>query len=80
MAEENRSLERRIADHHISRHLRPYRRAKACFLVAVLPAGVSSVTWKDAALAWTKTEEDADWRYKDPVVVATESLLDDLGG
>lgn len=78
MAEENRSLERRIADHHISRHLRPYRRAKACFLVAVLPAGVSSVTWKDAALAWTKTDEDADWRYKDPVVVATDSILDDL--
>ncbi len=78
MAEENRSLERRIADHHISRHLRPYRRAKACFLVAILPAGVSALVWKDAAMAWTKQDDDASWRYKDPVVVATESLLDDL--
>lgn len=72
------SLERRIADLHISRYLRPYRRAKACFLVAILPAGVSSIIWKDAALKWTKTDEDADWRYKDPVVVATDSILDDL--
>ncbi len=77
-ATEHLSLERRIADLHLARYFRPYRRAKACFLVAVLPAGVSSVTWKDAALAWTKTDEDADWRYKDPVVVASESILDDL--
>ncbi len=78
MAEENRSLERRIADHHISRYLRPYRRAKACLLVAILPAGVSSLVWKDSAMAWTKQDDDASWRYKDPVVVATDSILDDL--
>ncbi|AMD60929.1 hypothetical protein AWN88_22695 [Agrobacterium tumefaciens] len=29
-------------------------------------------------MAWTKQDDDASWRYKDPVVVATESLLDDL--
>ena len=78
MAKENRSLERCIADHHISRHLRPYRRAKACFIVAILPAGVSALVWKDAALAWAKTEGDVDWRFKDPVVIATKSDLDDL--
>ena len=72
------SIERRIADLHLARYLRPYRRAKACFVVAVLPDGVSPLVWKDAALVWTKTDEDADWRYKEPVVVATESLLDDL--
>ncbi|PZU78220.1 AAA family ATPase [Agrobacterium sp.] len=77
-ATEHPSLERRIADLHLARYLRPYRRAKACFLVAILPAGVSSIIWKDAALKWTKTDEDADWRYKDPVVVATDSILDDL--
>ncbi|MCZ7885375.1 AAA family ATPase [Agrobacterium salinitolerans] len=77
-AKENSSLERRIADLHIARYLRQFRRAKACFLVAILPAGVSSLVWKDATLAWTKTDEDADWRYKDPVVVASDSILDDL--
>ncbi|ANK71708.1 hypothetical protein FA04_03105 [Ensifer adhaerens] len=77
-AKERLSFERRIADLHLTRHLRPYRRAKACYLVAVLPAGVSSLVWKDAALTWTKTDEDVDWRYKDPVVVASESILDDL--
>lgn len=77
-AKENSSFERCIADLHIARYLRQFRRAKACFLVAILPAGVSSLVWKDATLAWTKTDEDADWRYKDPVVVATDSILDDL--
>lgn len=72
------SFERRIADLHLARYLRPYRRAKACFIVAILPDGAPSIAWKDAALEWTKTDEDADWRYKEPVVVATESLLDDL--
>ncbi|MGO4618545.1 AAA family ATPase [Ensifer sp. 2YAB10] len=78
MAEDKPSVERRIADFHISRHLRSFRRANACFLVAILPQGVSSLTWKDATMAWTKHGDDASWRYKEPVIVASESILDDL--
>ncbi|QIX22399.1 AAA family ATPase [Agrobacterium pusense] len=70
------SLERRIADLHISRYLRPYRRALACFVVVVLPDGVSSVVWKDAALAWSGKEED--WRFKEPVIVASDKALTDV--
>ncbi|MDQ0318994.1 ATP-dependent Zn protease [Pararhizobium capsulatum DSM 1112] len=79
MAEEKPSFERRIADHHIQRHLRSYRRAKACFLVVVLPAGVSSLVWKDAALAWSTNGDKTRWSFKDPVVVATDKALTDLG-
>ncbi|WCJ62805.1 AAA family ATPase [Agrobacterium tumefaciens] len=75
-AKEPSSLERRIADHHIQRCLRPYRRAKACFVVAVLPEGVFAAVWKDAALAWSGQEED--WRFKEPAIVATDKALTDL--
>ncbi|CUW88493.1 MULTISPECIES: AAA family ATPase [Rhizobium/Agrobacterium group] len=70
------SLERRIADLHISRYLRPYRRALACFVVVVLPDGVSSVCWKDAALTWSGKEED--WRFQEPVIVASDKALTDV--
>ncbi|QCL83380.1 AAA family ATPase [Agrobacterium pusense] len=70
------SLERRIADLHISRYLRPYRRALACFVVVVLPDGVSSLCWKDAALAWSGKEED--WRFQEPVIVASDKALTDV--
>ncbi|MCD4659444.1 MULTISPECIES: AAA family ATPase [Agrobacterium] len=70
------SLERRIADLHISRYLRPYRRALACFVVVVLPDGVSSIVWKDAALAWSGKEED--WCFKEPVIVASDKALTDV--
>lgn len=75
-ATEHLSLERRIADLHFARYLRPYRRALACFVVVVLPDGVPSVVWKDAALAWSGKSED--WRFKDPAVVATDKALTDL--
>ena len=75
-ATEQSSLERRIADFHIQRYLRPYRRALACFVVVVLPDGVSSVVWKDAALAWSGKEED--WRFQEPVIVATGKALTDI--
>lgn len=75
-AKEPSSLERRIADHHLARYLRPYRQAKACFVVAVLPEGVSSAAWKDAALAWSG--QDEDWRFKEPVIVATDKALTDI--
>lgn len=78
MAEEKPSLERRIADHHIHRHLRPFRRAQACFLVAILPTGVSSLVWKDAALIWSGQNDESRWRYKDPVIVASDKALTDL--
>ncbi len=78
MAEEKPSLERRIADLHISRHLRPFRRAKACFLVVLIPDAVSSLVWKDAAMVWSAQRDETRWRYKDPVVVATDKSLADL--
>lgn len=78
MAEEKPSLERRIADHHVARHLRPFRRAKACFLVVLIPQAVSSLVWKDAAMVWSAQRDETRWRYKDPVVVATDKSLSDL--
>lgn len=78
MAEEKASLERHIADLHIQRRLRAFRRAKACFLVVVLPGGVSSLVWKEATLAWSGQNDESRWRYKDPVLVASDKALDDL--
>ncbi|MBP2235233.1 SpoVK/Ycf46/Vps4 family AAA+-type ATPase [Sinorhizobium kostiense] len=78
MAEEKPALERRLADHHINRYLRPYRRAEACFLVVVLPTGISSLVWKDAALAWSSQGDKTRWRYKDPAIVASDKALTDL--
>ncbi|RVO68379.1 AAA family ATPase [Sinorhizobium meliloti] len=77
MAEKS-AFERSIAEHHLQRYLRPYRRAKAFFLIVALPSGVSSLVWKDAAMAWAKPADDAQWRYKEPVFVASVSVLDDL--
>lgn len=78
MAEEKLSLERCIAALHISRHLRPFRRAKACLLVVVLPAGVSSYSWKDAAMFWSGMSDESRFRYKEPVLIASDKTLDDL--
>jgi AAA+ superfamily predicted ATPase len=78
MATEQLSLERRIADLHLARYLRPFARAKACFLVVALPSDVDSLAWKDAAVRWSGRGEEDEWRYKDPAVVATVDQLDDL--
>lgn len=78
MAQEKSAFERVVAEHHIQRYLRPYRRAKAFFLVVALPSGVSSLVWKDAAMAWAKPADDDQWRYKDPIFVASINLLDDV--
>ncbi|KAA1237111.1 AAA family ATPase [Agrobacterium tumefaciens] len=78
MATEQLSLERRIADLHLARYLRPFVRAKACLLVVALPSDVDSLDWKDAAVRWSGRGEENEWRYKDPAVVATAGQLDDL--
>lgn len=70
------TLERLLAEYHVNRARRPFRRAKNCLIVLAPPAGVAEYAWKDAA-SIGKCDIDPMFRRREPAVVLGFDVLDD---
>lgn len=76
------TLERLIAEYHVNRALRPYRRAQKCLIVLAPPLGVGEYSWKEAAIEWSAAGECDDidplFRRQETALVLGYDALEDV--